>query len=104
MASGAAAALGTLMKLKGAVKIRIGNTRVTGFLSRDESSFSPIAGRLLQGASQIILVPKSQHPSRPTDNATVEIDGDQLGGGRLTVLEVVDRDGYWNVLAGAELA
>lgn len=99
LAGASGAALGTLQRLRGTTPGKIDGADVEGYLSHDASSSDPIDGGIIMGERRSYLVSKASLPKRPQDNASVYVAGDEY-----TAIDVTDRDGYWSLTLGDELA
>lgn len=101
MARGAAAALGSLQKVKGTIKVKLDGSLTDALLTRGEFGLSPIIGGMASDGSQVILVRKSDHPERPPENCEVLfLEGELSSEGPLVASTIVDRDGYWSITCG----
>ncbi len=98
LAQTAAASLDSLQRMKRNVSAKVAGVDVTGFLSAEGSASDPMSGGMLGLEQRTLMVSKEQLPNRPEDNVSVVIAGDELA-----ALEVIDREGYWALLVGAEL-
>ncbi len=93
------AALGTLRRLRGATAGLIDGVAVDGFLSNGASGSDPIDGGMIMGERVTYMVSKESLPTRPNDNASANVNNTPY-----TVLDSTDRDGYWALTLGDELA
>ncbi len=99
LAATSGAALQTLERLRGCTPGKIDGVDVRGFLTQDATSSDPIDGGIIMGERQTYMISKGILPTRPQDNATAYVEGEKY-----TVLDVTDRDGYWRLTLGDELA
>ena len=88
----------SLARIKRNIFAKVGGKDVTGWLSAEGSASDPIAGGMVGLEQRTLMVSKAQLPSRPEDNASVVIAGDEM-----VALEVIDREGYWAMLIGSEI-
>ena len=94
-----ASALNTLLRVRGGTFAIIDGINVANaYLTQDARSTDPTMGGMISGASQSILVLKTDYPDRPPENCSVIFPTGELAGSDLIAAEVSDRGGYWSIV------